>query len=563
MRLPRIQCAFGVLLFFLFILPSCKENPPPKVLATVNSHTITEEQFIERFIDFLLSAGVDDNFRVRQQVLNGMINEWLLADYADSLGASTTDTYQRLYDYRRKKAIIAAWKKKEILNKIEISEAELREAFVHFNEKIFARHLFAPTREQADSLYRLLQKGASFEELALKNFKDPRLAFSGGALGYIRPGDTDPGFEEVAFELPVGKVSPPVQTAQGYSIVKVEDRQRRPIFTETEFATKKKYIRRYLKWKKQELLERERIQQMIDRANLQFDADGLNALLQILSQVSFTTDYQGNLLFTAASDDLADQYNLPCLTFNNQVWDVQAAMDQLTRIQEKHFRLIKDIHSLKLALRGLVARELIYQEALEKGYAESREVRQNLGEAAKQAKIRYVLGSISDTLSATEDELLTYYQSTRREYYHPEMVKTQVLVVEDSLQALAIKREAAGGGNFDQLVSRYSLFAEDDPDNGIIDWSPRGKFAKYADRIFALRPGEIAGPFRKGNFFFLVKLVDHRPRQQKSFEEVREQVRANVLFLKRQESYKTLLRRLRKAGRISINQEVVRNISMK
>ncbi len=562
MQPQKFHTSFAVGLSFIVLLISCTRTPSPKVLATVQSHSITEPQFVKRLIDFQLSAGVNDNLRVRRQVLDGMINEWLLADYADSLKVTKEDAYKRMFAYRRKKHILALWKKHEILDTIVVSETDIRQTYLHFNEKVFARHLFAPTRKKADSLYQMLKQGASFEELALKNFKDSRLALNGGALGYFRMGEMDPAFEDVAFSLSPGDISPPVQTANGYSIVKVEDRQRRPIITETEYAVKKKYIRRYVKWKKQELARRHYIRKRIDTAGLKFKKAGLTVLLEFIKQANVSGDYQGNLLFANKSDIPTEQQHLPCLQFQNQTWTVQQALAQLSNIKEKQFKLINDIPSLKLALRGLVARELLYREAVEKGYDKTDEAIQGFAEAAKQAKIRYVLGKISDSLTASEEELTRYFTQHQKEYYYPEEVKTQVLVVKDSLLALKLKNAAESGADFNRLASRYSLLAGD-PDNGIIDWSPRGKFNKFADEIFALRPGEIAGPFHKGNIFFLVKMLDHRAKRPKRFDEVKQEVEANILFLKRQKQYQALLRRLRKQAHLSIDQDALQKVSLK
>ncbi len=91
-------------------------------------------------------------------------------------------------------------------------------------EKLAVRHLYAKTKKEADRLYELLQKGASFNELAKQIFTDTALQNSGGYLGYITWGDTDPAFEDAAYSLKVGEISKPVKTAQGYSIIKLDNK---------------------------------------------------------------------------------------------------------------------------------------------------------------------------------------------------------------------------------------------------------------------------------------------------------------------------------------------------
>jgi peptidyl-prolyl cis-trans isomerase SurA len=78
------------------------------------------------------------------------------------------------------------------------------------------------TQQLADSLFKALQNGASFEELA-KNYSKDRTSYaSGGVLPEFGVGTYDGGFEEKAFALKSsGEVSRPFATAYGWHILKL------------------------------------------------------------------------------------------------------------------------------------------------------------------------------------------------------------------------------------------------------------------------------------------------------------------------------------------------------
>jgi parvulin-like peptidyl-prolyl isomerase len=78
---------------------------------------------------------------------------------------------------------------------------------------------------------------------AAKKYSEDGSAPTGGALGWVTRGALDPQFEEVAFSLQPGSVSPVVQTRFGYHLIFVEDK--RPAGTQP-YADVRNDIREFL-----------------------------------------------------------------------------------------------------------------------------------------------------------------------------------------------------------------------------------------------------------------------------------------------------------------------------
>jgi len=75
---------------------------------------------------------------------------------------------------------------------------------------------------EADSVLALLLDGGEFAELAAR-FSDGPSAPTGGELGWVREGGgLVEEFEEVAFGMAPGRVSPPVETEFGYHLILIE-----------------------------------------------------------------------------------------------------------------------------------------------------------------------------------------------------------------------------------------------------------------------------------------------------------------------------------------------------
>lgn len=74
---------------------------------------------------------------------------------------------------------------------------------------------------KADSIYTLIQGGASFEELARQLSDDKNSAPLGGNIGFFGINQYEPAFEDAAFSLAKdGDVSRPIETSIGYHIIK-------------------------------------------------------------------------------------------------------------------------------------------------------------------------------------------------------------------------------------------------------------------------------------------------------------------------------------------------------
>ena len=80
----------------------------------------------------------------------------------------------------------------------------------------------ARARPLAESLVVALRHGANFADVAKKFSADTASREQGGDLGWFRRGQMVKEFEDVAFRLRPGEISPPVESPFGYHIIRVE-----------------------------------------------------------------------------------------------------------------------------------------------------------------------------------------------------------------------------------------------------------------------------------------------------------------------------------------------------
>jgi parvulin-like peptidyl-prolyl isomerase len=88
-------------------------------------------------------------------------------------------------------------------------------------EQVHAAHILVDTKDLADQIYADLQAGADFKQTAREQSNDTSTAENAGDLGWFTRGQMVKPFEDAAFGLQPGQLSPPVQTQFGWHIIKV------------------------------------------------------------------------------------------------------------------------------------------------------------------------------------------------------------------------------------------------------------------------------------------------------------------------------------------------------
>ena len=136
---------------------------------------------------------------------------------------------QKAFAELRKKAKPVNVTDQEVTAAFERSRSDLqkRPATVTFRQIIVAPHASPAAKAKAkahiDSLLVEIRKGGDFEQIAKRESMDPGTKQLGGDLGWNRRGSgLVPEFEAMMFALRPGEVSPVIETAFGYHIIKVD-----------------------------------------------------------------------------------------------------------------------------------------------------------------------------------------------------------------------------------------------------------------------------------------------------------------------------------------------------
>jgi len=270
--LPRINSNLLCLIVItMTIAGGLRAQPQPEIMATVNQHTISAEQFLAFFnrarrqTYYHRTPPPDELEAFRIKSLQDLINRLLLLDEAKRRGlepdAAAVETnlarlvrrYEGNPDWEQHKEVMLASLRQQLedgnlieqLEEItrdvkDPSEQELR-AYYENNPDTFTeprqrrvslivigvdpsstKDVREKALEQAEGIAERLNNGDDFAMLA-EAYSTDITAENGGDMGFLHEGLLNDQAEEAIAGLSPGEISPPVRTLEGYAILRLDD----------------------------------------------------------------------------------------------------------------------------------------------------------------------------------------------------------------------------------------------------------------------------------------------------------------------------------------------------
>jgi peptidyl-prolyl cis-trans isomerase C len=196
-------------------------------ITTVNGKPVPKSR-----VDALLSQaskqGQPKTPELETQVRDEVVLREMFMQEAEKRGLAQSAEYKSQMELARQTILI-----RELFNEFNkknpTTDAEIQAEYDKFKSQSSgteyrARHILVEKEDEAKALIAQIKGGASFEELAKKNSKDPGSGQNGGDLDYANAGAYVPEFSQAMVKLKKGEMTDsPVKSQFGYHIIKLED----------------------------------------------------------------------------------------------------------------------------------------------------------------------------------------------------------------------------------------------------------------------------------------------------------------------------------------------------
>jgi len=203
--------------------PAAGDADAKRVVARVNQVEITYDDFQRRL------EGLQQRGPVRPEqfkdVVRGMVQEEILLQDAATEGLDQEAAVKAKLERARRQVLIEELLQRKVIAQAQVTDEEARKMYednkpLFSTETMRVSHIMVKTEAEAEAILTELEAGKDFAELAKAKSQDTGSAEKGGDLGELRRGQAVQEFEEAAFRLKEGELSPVVKTQYGYHILK-------------------------------------------------------------------------------------------------------------------------------------------------------------------------------------------------------------------------------------------------------------------------------------------------------------------------------------------------------
>jgi len=215
----------------------------------------------------------------------------------------------------------------------------------------------------------------------------------------------------------------------------------------------------------------------------------------------------------------------------------------------------------KEMLETMIIRELILQEAGKAGIENTPAVKEKLEELKKRLVVEaYLKQKVEEQSKVTDEELQKFYNENKDKFKTGDQAKASHILVKSEKEAKDILAQLKSGGNFEELAKKHSTDGAA-AKGGDLGWFSKDKMIPEFSKVaFAMKEGEVSGIVKTEFGYHIIKLTGKRAAGTRSFEEVKDQIKAAILPSKQQEVFTKLKDDLKKGGKYTIKEDVLKSL---
>lgn len=512
------------LALLLPILAGCGSSENPTV-AVIGDYEVKAQELKEYFRQVRHPfPTAEDEYEKKREMLDSLIVNRLLIQGAYEKGIDQSEELARVVVANQDKFLVDVLAQKKVTEKAEPTEDEMRDYWDKLEYKIKASHILVESKDTAQMLLDKIQAGENFEKLAYDYSIDPSAKKNNGDLGYFIWGQMVDEFQQTAWAMEPGEVSPPVKTDYGYHIIKLVDRLKNEY--REDFETMRPDIKSRLTQRKQNKLAREYLEGIKEKYPIRVDTATCDYLLHKREQI-----YPPMILETLPRSDFdpeqldRNEKELVVATWDNGQITVQEYLEMTKNISPTVKPDFDDYDSLAVVIFSLKLQDILVVEAHREGIDSDPDYQRRI-KMFKELAMADMMKNDSIPAPPPPDEGLArqYYEEHPDEFTDPTKVHVFEILLSDELKANKLAKDIKSLKDFKETAMDLTERPGKRASSGDLGFIERKWFPEIYDLAVKTPIGAIGGPVVTQGKYSIFYVADKLESEMKDFLGVKQQI---------------------------------------
>ncbi len=226
--------------------------------------------------------------------------------------------------------------------------------------------------------------------------------------------------------------------------------------------------------------------------------------------------------------------------------------------------MVQSNEGRKELLDSMIVRQILLEQAQKDGVDKSKEVADRLDDLRKRLIVEtYLKKKVEAEAKVTDEEMKKFYDENKDKFKTGEQVRASHILVKTEKEAQDVLAQLKKGASFEELAKKYSADSSA-AKGGDLGWFPKGAMVPEFDKVaFSLKEGEISGIVKTNFGYHIIKVTGKRAAGIRTFDEMKDQIKANLLPAKQQQIFQKMKDDLMKNAKIKRNEENLKGMDFK
>ncbi|MEA2031441.1 MAG: peptidylprolyl isomerase [candidate division Zixibacteria bacterium] len=529
-----------------------------KAVATVGDYEITVDEFENFFNVRQTFPTAEKEFEKRKEVLDTLVVTRLLVQGAYEKGIDQLEELSRVVLANKDKLLVDVLGRREVGEKSEPSEAQMRVFWGKLEYKTRASHILVKDEDTAQMLFKRIENGENFEKLAHEYSIDPSVKKNKGDLGYFTWGEMIGPFQEAVLEMEPGQISPPVNTRYGYHVIKVVDRL--PNEYRKDFESMKEDIKNQLTKINMNKIGRAFIDTVKEQYTIRIDTATCDFLMH-----KRETAYPPQLLKTLPKNDFdpkqldRSEKELVLATWNGGQVSVIEYLQIASDIPSRMKPDLDDYDSLATTIFNLKLNDILILKAHSEGIDNDplflRKIR-----LFKELSMADIMknDSIATMPPPDEETARLYYDEHQEEFTNPAKVHVYEIQLSDELKAQKLAKEINSREEFKSKAMDLTERPGKRSQSGDLGFIIRRTYPWIYDASVDAALGSIVGPIQHNGKYSVIYVEDRMDATLKDYEGQKRVIIQKLKSQQKRDAINSWVKERKKNTTIKINEDVLR-----